>query len=69
MSATMQHLQNLWGRAVLDDDWDAAKRWREAREHLEIYEARKSVAHPCATCSWSHSDTCRTCPLGKEVTR
>lgn len=66
MSATMQHLQRLWGRAVLDDDWDAARRWREAREHLELYEARKSVTHPCAACPWSHSDTCRTCPLGEK---
>lgn len=67
MSATLQHLHDLWGRAMLDDDFDAAKRWREAREHLEIYEARQSVTHPCATCSWSHSDTCRTCPLNKEA--
>jgi len=67
MSATLQHLHNLWGRAMLDDDLDAAKRWREAREHLEQYEARQSVTHPCATCPWSHSDTCRTCPLSRSA--
>jgi len=63
MSATLQHLHNLWGNAMLDDDLDAAKRWREAREHLELYEARQSQVHPCAHCAWRDSDACRTCPL------
>jgi len=67
MSATLQHLHNLWGNAMLDDDLDAARRWREARERLELYEARHAMKNPCAACSWSHSDTCRTCPLNKEA--
>lgn len=66
MSATMQHLHNLWGRAMLDENWEEARRWREAREHLEVYEARQSAVHPCANCPWTNSDTCRTCPLNKE---
>jgi hypothetical protein len=64
MSAAIQHLQRLWGRAMLDGDFDAAKRWREAREHLEVYEARREQTHPCDACPWTHSDTCRTCALG-----
>jgi hypothetical protein len=63
MSATLQHLHNLWGQAMLDDDLDAARRWREAREHLEVYEARHAMKNPCTTCPWVSSDTCRTCPL------
>jgi hypothetical protein len=65
MSATIQHLHDLWGRAMLDENFEEAKRWREAREHLEIYEARMSQVHPCENCSWSHSDTCRGCALGR----
>ena len=67
MSATLQHLHNLWGQAMLDDDFDAARRWREAREHLEMYEAKHEKAHPCTACPWTNSDTCRTCPLSGEV--
>ncbi len=67
MSATIQHLHDLWSRAMLDENFEEAKRWREAREHLEIYEARKSQAHPCEHCAWSHSDTCRVCALGGKV--
>jgi len=63
MSATIQHLQNLWGRAILDENWEEARRWREARERLELYEARHAMKNPCATCPWTNSDTCRTCPL------
>jgi len=63
MSATLQHLQRLWGNAMLDDDLEAAKRWREAREHLELYEAKHAMHNPCAVCPWTGSDACRTCPL------
>lgn len=68
MSATMQHLHNLWGRAMLDENFEEAKRWREAREHLELYEAKRAQAHPCDTCAWKQSETCRTCALSKATT-
>ena len=64
MSATLQHLQRLWGNAMLDDDFDAARRWRGAREHLEEYEAKREAHSPCARCAWKDSDACGTCPLG-----
>jgi len=67
MSATMQHLHNLWGRAMLDGDFEAARRWREARERLEIYEARRTQAHPCVGCPWENTDTCRACPMEARV--
>lgn len=67
MSATIQHLHDLWGRAMLDEDYDAARRWREAREHLEVYEARRTQTHPCDNCPWQNMDTCRTCPLAREA--
>jgi hypothetical protein len=63
MSTTLEHLNNLWGRAMLDDDFDAARRWREAREHLEAYELKHAQHNPCAVCPWTNSDTCRTCAL------
>jgi hypothetical protein len=67
MSATIQHLHNLWGRAMLDDDFEEARRWREARERLEIYEAKRAAHSPCVRCAWRGSDACRTCPLGARI--
>ena len=61
MGATLEMLQQQWGRAMLDGDWAAVERIDAARQKIEALPARKSEALPVRSCVWAGSDECRHC--------
>ena len=63
MGATLEMLNEQWGRAMLDGDWAAVEKIDAARRKVEALPARKSEALPARSCVWAGSDECRLCPL------
>ena len=54
MGATLEMLNEQWGRAMLDGDWAAVEKIDAARRKVE----RLPVRRPCV---WASPDTCRHC--------
>ena len=63
MGATLEMLNEQWGRAMLDGDWVAVERIDAARQKIEALPARKSEARPVRSCVWAGSDVCRHCEV------
>ena len=59
----MKMLNEQWGRAMLDGDFETVDRIDAARRKVEALPVRKVEALPVRSCVWAGSDVCRHCEV------